>query len=168
MHHPCFFDCFCSGHAGDGFQLHGGLFSPCQFGDTVFALHSDFFVARQSGMGRCSKLVLWSKSDRYRIAARTIGSESGSIAGWRCLHSCKQPECSRKWLVSPESIWGRSAHPGMGSLFGIHVAENVLRWTRSCNQSEDALKRKCLRGAYRWLQELFLKARRWLFGLFRY
>ena len=57
MDHPCFFDFFRSGHTGGDFRLRGGLFYLCRFGDTVFALRSDFFVSRQSGTGRCSKLV---------------------------------------------------------------------------------------------------------------
>jgi len=57
MGHPCFFDCFCSGHAVGDFRLLGGLFYLYRFGDTVFALHSGFFVSRLTGMDRCSKLV---------------------------------------------------------------------------------------------------------------
>jgi len=57
MDHPCFFDRFRSGHAGGDFRLRGGLFYLYRFGDTVFALHSDFSVSRLTGMDRCSKLV---------------------------------------------------------------------------------------------------------------
>ncbi|MFO7971164.1 MAG: hypothetical protein R6U40_05365 [Desulfobacterales bacterium] len=57
MDHPCFFDFFRSGHAGGDFRLRCGLFYLYRFGDTVFALHSDFFVSRLTGMHRCSKLV---------------------------------------------------------------------------------------------------------------
>jgi len=57
MDHPCFFDCFHSGHAGDDFRIRGVLFYLSEFGDTAFALHSGFFVFGLSGMERCSKPV---------------------------------------------------------------------------------------------------------------
>ena len=57
MDHPCFFDYFRSGHAGGDFQLLGGLFYLSRFGDTVFALHCDFFVSQPTGIDHCSKLV---------------------------------------------------------------------------------------------------------------
>ena len=122
MHHPCFFDCFRSGHAGGDFRLRDGLFYLYRFGDTVFGRYSDFFVFPRSGMDHCSKLVPWSKPGRYRTSTHTIGSEFGSIKEWTCLRSCKKPE--------------------------------------------DEVEMKYMGGASGWLQQLFFKARRWLFGLF--
>jgi len=58
MDHPYFFVFFCSGHAGDDFQLRGELFFPYRFAGTVFVPHNVFFVSRLTGMDRCNKLVL--------------------------------------------------------------------------------------------------------------
>ena len=57
MDHPCFFDCFRSGHAGGDFQLRGGLFSLYRFDGTVFVPCGDFFVFHKLGMDHCSMLV---------------------------------------------------------------------------------------------------------------
>jgi len=80
MDHPCFFDYFHSVHAGGDSQPGGGPFSLFRFDGSVSELHGDFFVRRLIGMDRCSKLVPYSKLDRYRRSTRTIGSEFGSIA----------------------------------------------------------------------------------------
>lgn len=58
MDHPCFFDCFRSGHVGGDFRLRDGLFYLYRFGDTVFGLQNDFFVFQRFGTGRCSRFVL--------------------------------------------------------------------------------------------------------------
>ena len=51
----------------------------------------------------------------------------------------------------------------IGSEFG-----STAEWAclRSCKQPEDAVERNCVGGAFGCSQQLFFKARRWLFGLF--
>jgi hypothetical protein len=58
MDHPCFFDFFCSDHAGDGFRLHSGFFYLYRFADIFFELYSDSFFFQLTGMGHCSRFAL--------------------------------------------------------------------------------------------------------------
>ena len=70
--------------------------------------------------------------------------------------------CSKFALWNNICIYRKTNHT-IGSEFG-----QVTEWAclRSCKQPEDVVKEKYVEGASGWSQQLFFKARRWLFGLF--
>jgi len=71
MHHPCFLYFFDSKHAGDGFQLHGGLFYLWLSDGIAAGPRGGFFASLPTGIHHSSNAVRASRSGRHKKQAGT-------------------------------------------------------------------------------------------------
>lgn len=123
MHHPYFFDFFCSDHADGGFRLRSGLFFLLEFGDIVFGPLDGFCVCRQDGIHHSSKSGLSSNTGKYRKRNRTNHNVFDVIVGGTCLRPCKQPEdvLEKRYHGGAFGCWRQLCFKARRGTFGLFI-----------------------------------------------